>query len=144
MQVNIDTVDEALEHLKLPPRVAELYIAHRSMDNEFYLGSFTFRSLSSMMREATIESYACLTMAVSYANRHAARRYVYNPIDDMVTQELEEDIEWIGHVDDFIQRVLSDARAQAIRNENAYRSKCVRGRFIPSPELHPTCDNDQM
>ena len=81
-------------------------------------------------------------MAVSYDSPRAARRYVYNPIDDMVTQELNETVEWIAHVDDFLQRTLSEARTQALRNEEAYRAKCVNGRFVPTPELHPVCEDD--
>jgi hypothetical protein len=137
-----DTVRAFIAHLKLPSSVATLYVCKGSLENEFYLGSFTFRSLSSMMRDATNEAYERITLAVSYATAREPRRYVYDPVDDTVTQELHDTIEEVVHVDDLVQRALADARTQVWRLDEAYRDKCIHGRFVPSPELHPPVEDD--
>lgn len=130
------TFAAALRRVRLPVVLREMYTALSSVCNEFYLGDITLRSLSA---QACDDS----PFAVSYGTATEPACYHYDAIDGLVLRRRGDAVEWIATVDDFLALAMAAHRQRADAAEQAYAAKCVNGRHVLTPELHPDRSDEQ-
>ena len=132
-----ECVRRTLEGLLLPTAIRDMYTALQSVENEFYLGPITFRSLRSMAADLVGAHFA-----IAYGGAQEAILYEHDSCDGLVLRRFRGEVQWIAPVNDFLALAVNDHRQERVRAEEAYRSKCVNGRYVPSPELHPLRSDD--
>ena len=123
--------------LPLPSELLDMY---RNVDDtcEFYLSRVIFLSPSTMRARIT----DVVVFAAEYGTQREARLWMYDPKDECVWQRFEKTDTCPMSFVAFLSQKKAEHLQALAQAECMYRRKCVNGRYVPSPELHPNHSGD--
>jgi hypothetical protein len=124
-------VADALNTLKLPLHLVELYSAQNSVDNEFYFAAVSFRSIGALL-QSDVGRRICF--AVRY-HGIAPVEFWFDRVDFTVQSYLGGDVKAIMPVEYFMRQCRAQALHQDALDDISYRRKCVNGVYVPTPDF---------